>query len=309
MKMKLHWPTGMANIGNQRGFTLVELMITVVVTMVLVASVFATHQVQSTTYSVQREVSKMQQGLRGSLHVLEWDIHNALRDPSPRQRSRFAAGNRWYDLAGNVNNAGQPGLEFVSTRLDNDADGIDDSDQTVRYWVLDPDGDGIPGLYRRATPDPADIGPADPNGRLVADGIQAIGFAYAYDADGDNVLERYNGNAANPIVWAVDSDNGGNLDAILDVNNDGAIDMLDDTDGNGRIERFDDALNHLGTPATFDQVRAVRIFLLVVSERPFGDHMIDRNRYVVGNQVIDQPDDRFKRRLMTLDVALRNYIR
>jgi hypothetical protein len=190
-----------------------------------------------------------------------------------------------------------------------DGDGFADTDQTIRYWVLDPDVDGIPGLYRRATPDPADIGPADPNGRLVADGIQAIGFAYAYDTDGDNVLERYNGNAANPIVWAVDSDNGGNLDAILDVDNSGTIDIDDDTDGNDRIEPFDDALNHLSTPATFDQVRAVRIFLLVVSERPFGDHMLDRNRYVIGNQVIDQPNDRLKRRTMTLDVALRNYIR
>ncbi|MFZ1984898.1 MAG: PilW family protein, partial [Desulfatitalea sp.] len=65
----------------------------------------------------------------------------------------------------------------------------------------------------------------------------------------------------------------------------------------------------LPTPATYDQVRAVRIFLLTVSERQFNDNTIDQKFYTIGNQVIQAPQDRFKRRMMTIDVALRNYIR
>jgi hypothetical protein len=250
----------------------------------------------------------MQQGLRGSLHILTMDLRNALRDPSPRQQSRFTDNTRCYDLSGNQSASGQPGIEFTSLRLDQDGDGVFETPQTVLYRVLDPNGFGIPGLYRWANPDPADVGPADPNGRLVAEGIQAIGFGFAYDIDGDDLLERFPD--PNPdlqrILWAVDSDNNGDLDAILDTKNQGVIDEIDDSNDDGRITNNDYAL---GTPATLDQVRMVRIFLLVVSVRPLNDNMIDQHTYVVGNQVFEQPNDRFKRRLMTIDVALRNYIR
>ena len=305
MKINLHWPAGMVSVRNQKGFTLVELMITVVVTLILTASVFATHQVQSTNYSVQRELSKMQQGLRGSLHVLEWDLHNGLRDPSPKQENRFTTtGTRWYNSAGVVDNAGQPGIEFNSLRIDNDGDGVADQVQMVRYQILQPVGEQLPGLYRTVNPDPDD--PARNNvAQLVADGIQAIGFAFALDRNGDGALDRFNNNPLRSILWAVDSDNDGRLDAILDTNDDNRIDEND----NAGVAGFIGPSAQLATQATYDQVRAVRIFLLIISERPFSDHMIDQKFYVVGNQVIQAPQDRFKRRLMTIDVALRNYIR
>ncbi len=307
------------NIRGRQGFTLVELMIAMVVAVILAGVVFTTYQAQTSTYSVQREISKMQQGLRGSLHVLVWDLRNGLRDPSPKQENRFTTtaetgkGTRWYNLAGGIDDAGRPGIEFRSLRLDTDGDGVADRQQTILYQILDTDNDGVPELCRTATPDPDDPDPLNPGAggqpRLVADGIQAIGFAFAVDRNGDGALDRYNGLADSSILWAVDSDNNGNLDAILDTNDDGNIDMDDDQNKDDRITPADDAAGHLTTPATYDQVRAVRIFVLIVSERAFDDHMLDRHPYVVGNQIVQPPNDRFKRRIMTLDVALRNYIR
>ncbi|MFZ1983437.1 MAG: prepilin-type N-terminal cleavage/methylation domain-containing protein, partial [Desulfatitalea sp.] len=243
---------GAIDVKGEQGFTLVELMISLVVTAILVGSIFATYQVQSSTYGVQREVSKMQQGLRGSLHVLTWDLHNALRDPSSSQVSRFTANNRRYNLAGGIDNAGQPGIEFDSLRFDNDGDGIFETNQNIRYWIQDADGDGIPGLYRLAAPDPADIGPPDPSGRLVADSIQAIGFAFAIDQDGDGALDRFNGDPLRSILWVVDSDNDGDLDANLDTNDDNRINELD----NGTVPGFILPSGQPATPATYDQVRA-----------------------------------------------------
>ncbi|MDA8142189.1 MAG: PilW family protein [Desulfobacteraceae bacterium] len=292
------------------GYSLVELMITLAVVAVIVLVVFGNYQMQTTTYASQSEISKMQQGLRGAIHVLTWDLHNALRDPSPHQNSRFTNNNRLVNVDGDVDYNGMPQLEFTSIRLDNDLDGVADTPQTITYAILDPEADGIPGLYRRANP--PDLGEPDALPKLVADSVQAIGFAFAFDSNGDNVLERYNGDLVNGrILWAVDSNNDGELDAILDVNDDGVIDEKDDWNNDGRIDAADDN-NHnsnIPTPVSYDAVRAVRIFLLMVSERPINDHTIDTHSYAVGNRVIRTPNDRLKRRMMTVDVALRNYIR
>jgi hypothetical protein len=59
---------------------------------------------------------------------------------------------------------------------------------------------------------------------------------------------------------------------------------------------------------------AVRIWLLLQSERESPENMVDNNFYGVGNRIIPPPanfnngfNDRFKRRLETVTVALRNF--
>lgn len=288
------------------GYTLVELMISIVVSAVVVIAAISTHSLMSKAYSSQSQIVKMQQSLRGALHVLAWDTHNALRDPSPQQQFRFTNNNRWVDINGNIDNTGQPSIEYQSLRLDNNNDGVAETAQTITYMVRDDDGDGIPGLYRQVNPpDPAGVA----GYQLVADGVQAISYAFAVDTDGDGVLERFNDPISPRVLWVIDSDNGGNLDAVLDTNNDGFVTFDDDTDGNGVIEPADDWRNHMATPALYRHIRAVRFYILLQASQGTDQNYIDRKRYAVGGQVIDSPNDRFQRKTMTLDVTLRNYIR
>jgi prepilin-type N-terminal cleavage/methylation domain-containing protein len=289
---------------SNRGFSLVELMIAMAVSSIVIVGAYSTYNLQSKTFLTQRDISKIQQNLRGASNALAWDIHNSQRDPNPVRQCAFKNFG-WSN--------GNPTLTFDSLRLDTDIppDGIADTVQQIRYEIDDPDGDGRPGLYRTATPSD----PGSPPGlagipQLVADGVASFGLAYAFDADDDGLMERYNNNPNGRILWAVDSDGNGNLDAILDTNDDGVIDELDDAGtGDNRITAADDAIGHLATPVSFNRVRAVRVFLLAVSERETKENMVDLNTYTVGNQVIvpPNPPDRFKRRVLTFDVALRNY--
>ena len=304
-----------------RGFTLIETMIVIVVSAVISLATYSIYQLQSTTYSSQREVASMQQELRGSLYILAWDIRNALRDTSPQQRNRFMTGNMsWVDSNGNASNdpfAAFPTIYFDSMIVDQDNDGIFDETWTIAYRIFDEDGDGIPGLYRSGVV----IGNAE-DWQLVADGVQAINFAYALDSNQDNRIERYNtspnaNGGNNAVIWAVDSDNDQRLDSILDPNGDNNVDQFDDTSGDFLITFADDAnlATHLPNPVDMDRVRAVRIDLLMVSARPFNDGTVEQKVYTVGNRIYDYSNggnmapDRFKRRTMTIEVALRNYIR
>jgi len=281
----------------QMGFTLIELLIAMAVGSIVMLGAYSTYNLQSKSFLTQREISKIQQNLRAACHVLAWDLHNSQRDTSPIRRYGFE-NFAWVN--------GQPSLNYQSLRLDNDNDGIADTVQAIQYQIDDPDGDGRSGLYR-------DANPADPGGvagfQLVADGVASFGLAFAFDRDGDGMLERYNGDPNGRILWGVDTDGNGNLDAILDTNDDGVIDENDDTDGDNWITAADDGTGQLGGAVDFDRVRVARVFLLAISERESTENMVDNNTYTVGNRVIipANPPDRFKRRVLTFDVALRNY--
>jgi len=68
--------------GDRKGLTLIELMVALLLTMVLVAAVYTTYQVQRTTSDVQHEVSSVQQDLRAVLDIMAWDIRQAGCDPT-----------------------------------------------------------------------------------------------------------------------------------------------------------------------------------------------------------------------------------
>jgi prepilin-type N-terminal cleavage/methylation domain-containing protein len=273
---------------DEEGFTLIELLISMVVATIVLAAVYTVHSTQSKSYSTQREVSKVQQNVRAAMHVLAWDIRNAQRDPEPRQRYRFRTQDTGLYLASPAdtsNVAGLAGISFSSLRLDTDRNGVADTVQTVSYRVRQPEGALRPGLYRRV--DPVDFGaPAGLSDvwQLVAEGIEAIDFAYAFDADGDGRLELSGGN----IIWAVDSSNSRRLDASLNV--------------------ADGTLSALAAPVSYDCIRLIRIFLLGISERPSPENFISRE-VIVGRQIIQpDPEDKRLRRLVTMDVSLRNYL-
>jgi prepilin-type N-terminal cleavage/methylation domain-containing protein len=66
---------------NNRGLTLVELMIVLVLSLLLMAAVYLSFQVQSTTSNEQHQVMATQQDLRAAIGIVERDIINTGCDP------------------------------------------------------------------------------------------------------------------------------------------------------------------------------------------------------------------------------------
>ena len=66
---------------DQSGLTLIELMIVLVLSLVLMAAVYLTFQVQKKTGDVQQEVSALQQDVRAVLDIMAKDVRQAGCDP------------------------------------------------------------------------------------------------------------------------------------------------------------------------------------------------------------------------------------
>jgi type IV pilus assembly protein PilW len=312
-------------ITENRGFTVVELMIALVVAAVVSVGAFAAYSVQSKTHGTQRQVARMQQDLRGALYMIEFDLMNAGRDP-------FMTGNygltdvRYYayNRAANGYNMGAlttrmappanalppfdsyPVLEFTSLRFDSDGDGISDTPITVRYQIYDFNNNDRPDLGRSID------GAMPPD--LVAEGVVAIGYAFAYDDDRDGTykLARVAPIAPAPlgnVIWAADTNGDNRLDTNLDTNGDGEITAADDINGDGVIDNGDLITAALPNPVELEAVRAVRIMILVQSERPSLENKGTEfnRRYAVGNRVFGPFNDNFQRRVQTVVVAMRNF--
>ncbi len=67
---------------SQRGFTLVELMIALVISGIIAGALYSTYLVQQRSYTAQEAVAEMQQNIRAALVTLERDIRMAGYHPA-----------------------------------------------------------------------------------------------------------------------------------------------------------------------------------------------------------------------------------
>lgn len=65
---------------NNRGFTLVELMITLAMSGIVIAAVYAAYRVQQRSYTAQDQVIEMQQNIRAGVGIMMRDIRMARYD-------------------------------------------------------------------------------------------------------------------------------------------------------------------------------------------------------------------------------------
>lgn len=167
----------------------------------------------------------------------------------------------------------------------------------------------------------ADVDGAAPIGRAsgnsgslspIAEQIEALGFAYAFDNDQDGQLDRSGDN----VLWAYDQDGNGGLDTVLDTNNDGRISAADDADKNGRIDAGDGGV--LNPEVPLDRIRAVKIWLLARTRHPVRGYS-NNHIYVVGDKIVQGADvnrdgtvdgkdntDHYKHQLLSTTVVCRN---
>lgn len=71
----------MGNGMKSNGFTLVELMITLVISSIIIALIYTAYTVQQKTAAVQEQVVEMQQNIRAAMDLITRDIRMAAYDP------------------------------------------------------------------------------------------------------------------------------------------------------------------------------------------------------------------------------------
>jgi len=277
-------------VKSKAGFTLIEVLVAMVVVMIVMAGAYSVFLSQQKNTTVQINVSDIQQNLRTAMDFMARDIRMAgFAGTENGSLGSFGFEDvSFSDYSANPDADGSGYLEFS---WDMDEDGTLDAGETVSYSLFD-DSDVAPGsiaLMRELD---------DGGGRQPMAGyIIALGLAFAYDYDQDGELDE---DASGNVIWAVDNDNDGDWDN-LDTNGDGQITAADLGGGatSGRITG-----TATGTPLKYQDIRAVRIWMLGRSPAPDNTYTDDKI-YTVGRDVI-QPNDNYRHRLLERTILCRN---
>lgn len=151
-------------ICNSTGLTLVELMVVLALSLLLMATVYLTFQVQKTTSDTQHQVAMVQQDLRAVLDVMAKDIRQAGCDPTLQTTAGIIA-----SLSG-------PHRLSVTMDLNEDGDTSDTSpEEQVSYFFSGT-------VLTR-------------NGEELASGVTSMGFTY-YDEDNAVITPAESGGTA-----------------------------------------------------------------------------------------------------------------
>ena len=267
--------------------TLVELMITMVLSSFAIAAIIMAFRSQESSSLVQETVTTMQQNNTAAMNIMMQELRMAGYDPTESGVPSMLT-------------ATSSSIRFTAD-LTGDGD-IGDSNEDVTYGfttAADPDGDGL-----IANGGVTELGRNTGGGlQDMAAGIAAINFAYAYDSNEDGILDQYTlttgpNTGQLRTIWAF---NNAGTWFNLDSNGDGLVDASDGpgAGGNGSIAGVT-----TGTPFNIAYIRSVRIWILACSERKDSGHT-NANTYTVGRLVVT-PNDRFYRRLLTSTVTCRN---
>lgn len=305
-------PANALNGKATRGFTLVEVLISMVVATMLIGAIYSSYVIQQKAYTVQRDLARMENCLRAAMQIIRSDLLNSGRSGAMDGQYGIIDSRRYNQW--NLNTLDQTADGFQGLTLttamdlgdpatgsppDSEADYTDPAAlQTIQYRLLDTNADGRRELYRIASNYPAGAAmvPAVPNGVLLCDCVDDIGFAFAIDRDHDEEIDRFNVPPLETIIWAVDANNDGRLETNLDAN------------ASGTITPADAGGTNIGAMVPLRDARAVRIWLLARSARQDTNYH-DGKVYQVGMKTID-PDQTntadFRRMLLSSTVTLRN---
>ncbi len=250
------------------GFTLVELLLALFISSVMVAAIFSFFIAQNRSYSQQDQLIQMHQNLRAAVNLMVKEIRMAGYDPTGKADAGIVTAKR----------------SIITFTMDMNSDAnCNDTNERITYSLYK-SKDRIRKLGRKTT------GRNAP----VAENIEALGLAYAFDSDGDGSFEK----DKNQIIWAIEE---GGRWFDLDTNDDGKIDSGDN------VAVGEDT----GITVNLDDIRAVRIWLLIKTSK-VEEGYINNKIYIVGNKIIrpgsdaDSSNDNVRMRLVETIVRLRN---
>ena len=252
------------------GFSLVELLTVVAITGIVMTGIFAVFRAQQTAHLTNSQTAEIQQNLRAGLYMVERDArlagysHSDNPDATITQATRTRFRFTWDD---SENTWGNDPVEEIAFGMGPSHDADDDGEAD----------DGLGALGRSL-----DGGAFNP----IANNIQAIAFAYAFDSDRDKKLDTVTP-GGDIVMWAYDDDGDDNLDTLAEAEAIAA---------NGGAAIADVPL---------DRIRAVRIWLLARSRRPITGHE-DNRTYALPGNTISGGGDAFMRRSMISTIKCRN---
>ena len=254
-------------VKNKSGFTLIELSMAMVIGSIVLAGIYAAFNSQQKIFIKEQQVVDAEQNVRGAAHFMVREIRLAGMDETGVAGAGFLI-------------AGPHSIQFTIDR--NDDEDVADADEDITYGFsagADIDTNG------RADAGAAPIIRVTTGDDRLAEDIHAVGFAYAFDNDGDGELDF------------VDGDGDGLLDAGEEI-------WAYDSDANGDLDRNNDTGAALAFAVGFDSIRAVRIWVLARTRNPLRGYSGPKN-YIVGDKVINV-NDSFQYRLLTTTVKCRN---
>ncbi|MDH3882589.1 MAG: prepilin-type N-terminal cleavage/methylation domain-containing protein [Desulfobacterales bacterium] len=286
-----------SRIDNHKGFSLTELMIAMAVGSIIMAVIYSTYQAQQKSYTNQQVAVEMQQNIRAAMSLIKREIRMAGYDPLASDGVDNDAANG-ADDPGESSGAGILSAtgSFIQFSFDNNANSTTaDPNESLTYGFTSGDID-LDGIADDGAESLSRVDAGSGTTELIAYDIQGIAFAYAFDDDGDGQLDITPGNGN--VIWAVDADDDGFLDTVLDTDDDGDIDAADTPGGVALDPAF------WPTQVDIANIRAVRIWVLARSRIPIRGHS-DNRTYVVGAGRVNSADD-FQRRLLVDTVNCRN---
>jgi type IV pilus assembly protein PilW len=157
---------------NTQGFTLVELLVAMAVSLLALGAIYSTFLNQFKSYQVQEEVAAMQQNIRAAMYHMQREIRMAGCDPTGNAGAAIEIANV-AELQFKIDENGDG--NFIGTSPANDPN------EQIRYALTnDANRDGV------ADSSPCHLGRETWGGGLqtVAENIDALNFVYL-DANGN----------------------------------------------------------------------------------------------------------------------------
>jgi prepilin-type N-terminal cleavage/methylation domain-containing protein len=272
-----------------KGFTLVELLVGVVISAIVITATMKIYTHMQNSNLQQVEISLLQQNQRGALAIMDRELRLIGMNREQKNITDIGVTDvRRYTITepGNpaIPDATMDGSPILRVTMALNNDGAIGAGETITYALYDKEGDGAPYELCRSTT----VAANSISGRqMLAEGIEAIGLAYAFDWDNgtpDGKIDRVVVNPGDPpsIVWAYDSDNDGLLDAEP-----------------GGVP--------LGYTVPPEQIRAVELWILGSTQRPDPTYL-NKNQYAMGYTTWKTPaaGDHFHRWLLREIIHCRN---
>lgn len=100
------------NIDKSSGFTLIEIMVTLLIGSIIIGAVFAVYSTQQKSYTASDQIAEMQQNLRAAMLIMTREIREAGCDPTGYAHAGFTAASIGQvsftrDIAGHTVNPNQ----------------------------------------------------------------------------------------------------------------------------------------------------------------------------------------------------------